>query len=100
MKTPEELAEHSKVTITEKGYMDVECDKPKPCPFCGAAPELQQLAHANRYGRNGVERVCVIASTGILKADTFWFKCSNCMATTGHHQSTAQAAVENWNCRA
>jgi len=93
------LGGKSKMIIKQEGYADVECDEPKPCPFCGAAVELKQLAHANRYGKNGVERVCIVASTRSLKADTFWFKCSECSATTGYHQGTAQAAVEIWNRR-
>lgn len=95
----------SKITITEPGYSPVICDKPLPCPFCGAEARLAQLAHrmsSERIGRSGKfrqVRICLIASSSTLTADTFWFACSECRSTTGPHCNTAQQAVENWNKR-
>lgn len=86
--------------ITENGYEPVECDIALPCPFCGGAPVLKQLAHRLSLGKKGkVQRYTIIASTGILKSDTFWFACESCNASTGKHQPTAQMAVEVWNKR-
>ena len=93
------------ITIEEEGYSPVQCDAPLPCPFCGAEPELAQLAHDIRSERIGRSRkyrqvrVCIVASTRTLAADTFWFKCPNCNATTCGHHNTAQKAAEAWNMR-
>ena len=92
--------------IEKPGYTAVECDPPLPCPFCGSEPELAQVAHSQtsqRIGRSRkfrTVRVALIASTRILTADTFWFKCPSCRATTGDHQHSAQGAVQAWNRRA
>ena len=92
--------------IEAPGYIAVECDTPLPCPFCGSDAELAQVAHAEtsqRIGRSRryrTVRVALIASTRPLKADTFWFRCSKCRASTGDHQHSAQRAVRVWNRRA
>lgn len=78
--------------IERKGYTSVECDCPLPCPFCGSEAELAQLAHAT-------SGACIVASSEVLAADTFWFRCTSCKATTGRHQTTAQDAVSAWNRR-
>jgi hypothetical protein len=93
------------ITITKQGYLPVQCDEPLPCPFCGTAAELAQLAHATRSERIGrsrkhrTVRVVIIASTSTLAADTFWFKCPECNATSGGYHGSAQKAVEAWNRR-
>jgi hypothetical protein len=94
------------ITITKEGYFPVQCDEPLPCPFCGAAAELAQVAHETRSERIGRSRkqrqvrYAIIASTTPLAADTFWFKCPGCNATTGGHHGSAQKAAEAWNRRA
>ena len=92
-----------KTTIKEKGYKDVECDTPLPCPFCGGDALLCQLAHrttSRRVGRKfETVKICIIASNNNLEADTFWFKCPACNCTSGGHHDTAQKAAEAWNTR-
>lgn len=87
----------------EKGYAPVEHDEPLPCPFCGSQPKLQQLAHrmsSVKRGRKYVqERVCILASTLTLTADTFWFTCPSCKCSTGPHCTTAAEAARHWNTR-
>ena len=90
--------------IEKLGYAPVECDEPLPCPFCGEAAELAQLAHTTRLEGKGRKKryvqTVIIASTGTIVADTFWFKCSGCKATTGGIHTTPGVAVEVWNRRA
>jgi len=92
-------------TIEEAGYAPVKCEAPLPCPFCGSAAKLAQLAHetrSERIGRSGKYRqvrYSIIASTRTLTADTFWFKCQECGCTSGGHHATAQKAAEAWNRR-
>jgi hypothetical protein len=92
-----------KITIEKPGYVSVECDEPLPCPFCGGAAELRQLAHATTSRLVGKKlktvRVCIFAASEPLNSDTFWFACCQCNATTGKHCDTAQGAVEFWNKR-
>ena len=84
------------ITIKQDGYADVYVDQsPLPCPFCGSAAKLAQLEHAG----TGKKRVCIIASSRVQHADTFWFKCESCKATSGGHHGSAQKAVEAWNRR-
>lgn len=91
--------------IKQDGYTAVKCDKPLPCPFCGAEPKLTQLAHHMRSERIGRSRrlrqvkVCILASTSTLTADTFWFKCPGCGCTTGEHKDNAMDASKAWNRR-
>jgi hypothetical protein len=91
--------------INQKGYAPVKCDKPLPCPFCGAEPKLAQLAHHMRSERIGRSRrfrqvrVCIIASTATLTADAFWFRCPVCDCSTGGHKGTALEASQAWNRR-
>jgi hypothetical protein len=93
------------ITIEKEGYTPVECDPPLPCPFCGSKPELAQVAHRTTWQRVGRSRkteqvkVCIVASSQILTADTFWFRCTECRCTTGPHAKTAQEAAESWNKR-
>lgn len=95
----------TKAVIAQKGYAPVECDEPLPCPFCGEHPELAQLEYVTRLERVGRShrmrpvRVAILASTGTLVANTFWFKCKSCGCTSGPHCGTAQEAVEHWNKR-
>ena len=95
----------SDYTIARDGYTPVKCDKPLPCPFCGTEPKLAQLAHHMRSERIGRSRrfrqvkVCILASTSTLTADTFWFKCPECDCTTGGHKDTAREASKAWNRR-
>lgn len=83
----------------KEGYEPVECDKPIPCPFCGTEPELKQLAHTWTFSKRKKVRVTLLASSTILKSDTFWFCCPQCEAHTGPHCKDAQKAVEYWNRR-
>jgi formate dehydrogenase maturation protein FdhE len=85
--------------IEKKGYVPVECDEPLACPFCGSTPELAQLAHSTTYKNRKPVRCSIVFSTQTLEADTFWFKCNTCGATTGKHCDTAQEASELWNKR-
>src|SRR6188472_261782 len=95
-----------KTTITKDGYEPVVCEQPLLCPFCGSPAELAQLSHITRSERIGRSknfkqvRICIFASTRTLKSDTFWFKCSECKATTGGHHSDAEDAAAAWNRRA
>jgi hypothetical protein len=92
-----------RITIEKPGYVSVECDAPLPCPFCGGAAELRQLAHTTTSRKVGKKwetvRVCIFAASTPLSSDTFWFACCQCNATTGKHCDTAQGAVEFWNRR-
>lgn len=84
------------ITIRQDGYADVHINQiPLPCPFCGGAAELSQLEHAI----TGKGRVCIVSSSRIQHADTFWFQCESCRASSGGHHDSAQAAVEAWNRR-
>lgn len=86
--------------IEQDGFEPVECSIPLPCPFCGGVAVLKQLEHVHRLNRKGkVERIYIVASSRIQKGNTFWFACESCNATSGGHQETAQAAVNNWNRR-
>lgn len=88
------------MVIHQDGYEPVECSIPLPCPFCGSAAVLKQLEHSYTLDRKGKrQKVCIVASTRTQKADTFWFSCESCRASSGGHETTAQAAVENWNRR-
>ena len=87
--------------ITEDGYEPVEVNQSAlPCPFCGGAPVLKQVAHTWYLDKKGKSQcVALITSTSRMKGDTFWFVCESCDASTGSHQPTAQMAVEVWNRR-
>jgi len=91
--------------IFQEGYTPVSCKEPMPCPFCGGPAVLVQLAHRTQYERIGrskkfrTVKICILASSQILKADTFWFKCSDCGCTTGPHHSNALEASNAWNRR-
>lgn len=82
--------------ITQDRYAPVEVDQiPLPCPFCGGAAELSQVAHA----QTTKGRVAIVYSQHTLHADTFWFRCESCGAQSGGHHDSAQKAVEAWNRR-
>lgn len=91
------------VVIEKPGYEPVECEKPLPCPFCGSIPELAQLAHTYTWQRKGRSRkqekvrVCILASSGTLKGDTFWFKCETCGCSSGKHHDNPRDAAISWN---
>ena len=91
--------------IEQDGYTPVSCEEPLPCPFCGGKAELMQLAHTTRSERIGrskrfkTVKVCILASTRTLTADTFWFKCAECGCTTGPHHDNAMGASLAWNRR-
>jgi len=86
--------------IQQDGYAPVECSIPLPCPFCGSEAVMKQLEHTYKLDRKGKpQRICIVASTRTIQANTFWFSCVSCNASTGGHESNAQAAVENWNKR-
>lgn len=88
------------MVIYQDGYEPVECSIPLPCPFCGGAAVMKQLEHTYKLDKKGKsQRICIIASSRIQRGNTFWFTCESCIATSGGHQETAQAAVENWNRR-
>jgi hypothetical protein len=90
-------------TISQKGYVDVQCDATLPCPFCGQQPELKQVAHdmvwtgSRKYRRQ--VKMAIVSSTRTLKADTFCFRCEGCGCSSGGHHDTAQKAAEAWNRR-
>ena len=95
----------SNYQVEQEGYTPVKCERPLPCPFCGAEPKLSQLSHVTRSERIGRSnrlrqvKVCIVASTKTLTADTFWFKCEDCGCTTGPHHDNAMNASRAWNCR-
>lgn len=84
------------MSIKRDRYAPVEIDQiPMPCPFCGGAAELVQLAFAHTVQG----RLCVLYSRSTLVGEEFWFTCRTCDATTGGHYGSAQKAVEAWNRR-